>query len=675
MKKKQKHSSKRFHGSWLVLFIVVGLTAAAGASFEYFGHAATTCDQTFSSTTSLQTAVSAAGAAGQTICLTAGSYGSITLSGSHASNVTVEPAPTDSSGNALDPNGGGKVTFSSVKVNTNASHITIHNFYITGGVSLGTADSFIAIDHNDITGGGEGITNPSDVNCTALYVPFYSGCTSTVGISNITISGNKIHGYGSGGGEDAIHLNNWHHVTVTANEIYGLEESGNHTDALQSVWSGGDITFDHNYEHDNQAQGFFLNDGEVIGATITDNLFVRDNNLNQGERNIQILNTSGLVIRNNTSWANAADVLRATAANTYDSTVDHNVMQSFFNGCNCDDGRGQLPTNLTEDYDLFQSTPMTINSNNSPIALIMGVHSSLDAHPTFMCGSICGNGTKAGDDYRLASNPNGIGIDWAPSQYTYGPESDSGTSPPPDTTPPTVSISAPASGATVSGTTTLSASASDNVGVSSVQFKLDGANLGSADTTSPYSFSWDTTAVGNGSHTLTAVATDTSNNTATSTSVSVTVNNTTADTTPPTTTISSGPASSTTSTSASFSFTGSDNVTPAGSLTFQCSLDGGTYTACTSPKAYSGLSVGTHSFNVKATDAANNTDASPASQSWTITSGTAVTGDLDGDSHVTGHDLSILLSKYGTSYTLGEFDGGSIVEGHDLSILLSNYGK
>ena len=244
-----------------------------------------------------------------------------------------------------------------------------------------------------------------------------------------------------------------------------------------------------------------------------------------------------------------------------------------------------------------------------------------------------------------------------------------------DTTPPTVSISAPASGATVSGTTTLSASASDNVGVSSVQFKLDGANLGSADTTSPYSFSWDTTAVGNGSHTLTAVATDTSNNTATSTSVSVTVNNTTADTTPPTTTISSGPASSTTSTSASFSFTGSDNVTPAGSLTFQCSLDGGTYTACTSPKAYSGLSVGTHSFNVKATDAANNTDASPASQSWTITSGTAVTGDLDGDSHVTGHDLSILLSKYGTSYTLGEFDGGSIVEGHDLSILLSNYGR
>ena len=48
----------------------------------------------------------------------------------------------------------------------------------------------------------------------------------------------------------------------------------------------------------------------------------------------------------------------------------------------------------------------------------------------------------------------------------------------PDTTPPTVSMSAPADNATVSGAVTLSASASDNVGVAGVQFKLDGANLG-----------------------------------------------------------------------------------------------------------------------------------------------------------------------------------------------------
>src|SRR2546425_8968119 len=55
---------------------------------------------------------------------------------------------------------------------------------------------------------------------------------------------------------------------------------------------------------------------------------------------------------------------------------------------------------------------------------------------------------------------------------------------PPDTTPPTVSITAPAASATVAGTVTVSASATDNVGVVGVQFKLDGANVG-AEVTSP----------------------------------------------------------------------------------------------------------------------------------------------------------------------------------------------
>ena len=96
----------------------------------------------------------------------------------------------------------------------------------------------------------------------------------------------------------------------------------------------------------------------------------------------------------------------------------------------------------------------------------------------------------------------------------------------PDTTPPTVSITAPASGATVSGTAvTVSATASDNVGVAGVQFKLDGANLGAEDTTAPYSVTWNSTTATNGAHTLTALARDAANNMTTSAGVSVTVNN------------------------------------------------------------------------------------------------------------------------------------------------------
>jgi len=104
--------------------------------------------------------------------------------------------------------------------------------------------------------------------------------------------------------------------------------------------------------------------------------------------------------------------------------------------------------------------------------------------------------------------------------------------PAPDTTPPTISITSPSSGSTVSGTITVSATASDNVAVAGVQFKLDGANLGVEDTTSPYSISWNTTAVSNGSHTLTATARDTSGNQTTSNSITITVNNVIA-TTPP----------------------------------------------------------------------------------------------------------------------------------------------
>jgi len=94
----------------------------------------------------------------------------------------------------------------------------------------------------------------------------------------------------------------------------------------------------------------------------------------------------------------------------------------------------------------------------------------------------------------------------------------------PDTTPPSVSITFPIAGSAISCTVPVSANASDNVSVQSVQFKVDGAVIGT-DTTSPYSTSWDTLTVANASHSLTAVATDAVGNTAESSAVTVTVSN------------------------------------------------------------------------------------------------------------------------------------------------------
>ena len=65
---------------------------------------------------------------------------------------------------------------------------------------------------------------------------------------------------------------------------------------------------------------------------------------------------------------------------------------------------------------------------------------------------------------------------------------------PPTRRAPTVAVTAPAAGATVSNTVSVTANASDNTGVVGVQFKLDGANLGIEDSSAPYSVSWDTTA-------------------------------------------------------------------------------------------------------------------------------------------------------------------------------------
>ena len=96
-----------------------------------------------------------------------------------------------------------------------------------------------------------------------------------------------------------------------------------------------------------------------------------------------------------------------------------------------------------------------------------------------------------------------------------------------DTTPPTVSLTAPTTGSSVNGTVTITANASDNAGINGVQFALDGVNLGSAVTGGgpSYSYSWNTLTAANGSHTLSAVAMDLAGNTAASASISVTVYN------------------------------------------------------------------------------------------------------------------------------------------------------
>jgi hypothetical protein len=87
------------------------------------------------------------------------------------------------------------------------------------------------------------------------------------------------------------------------------------------------------------------------------------------------------------------------------------------------------------------------------------------------------------------------------------------------------------------------------------------------------------------------------------------------DTTPPDTTITEGPSGKSKKKTATFSFSGTDARAVA---SFHCRLDDGPFEACASPKAYSKLKKGRHTFEVRSVDAAGNADPTPATRTWKI---------------------------------------------------------
>ncbi len=193
-----------------------------------------------------------------------------------------------------------------------------------------------------------------------------------------------------------------------------------------------------------------------------------------------------------------------------------------------------------------------------------------------------------------------------------------------DTTPPTVSMIAPAAGATLFDIVPVAASASDNIGVAGVQLTLDGTNLGAELTTPPYAMNWNTISTPNGSHALAAVARDAAGNRTTAAAVTVTVNN---DLTPPTVAITAPANGATVSGSAvAVSATATDNV---GVVGVQFQLDGLSLGAELTTAPYSlswntvAAAAGSHALTAVARDAAGN-KTTAAAVTVSVTNTTAV---------------------------------------------------
>ncbi|HEX4464993.1 MAG TPA: right-handed parallel beta-helix repeat-containing protein [Solirubrobacterales bacterium] len=349
------------------------------------------CSHSFASLDEVQRALAKA-APHAVICLEDGDYGKLSLdAGTRPTRVTVRaehPAGATVEGAELA-----------------GDNLTLAGFVSTGGIQVMPGATGIAVEHNRVTGGGEGIE---------------AGPTDTTTVNDTRIVGNQLIGPF---GEDAIHLNRYHDsngdgigILIEGNEITGVRENGAHSDCLQTVWVGDHIVFRKNYLHDNRCQGFFVKDqaslggvsGPIHGIKVEDNLFLRNHEpcgkpLGPSECGqplyFQVAGPyTGFVMKNNTIWGDTVDSIAAFREGTgSDTRIEDNVIYR-----------------LWTDTDM---SPATLRNNTlCEREAAEGGSWPTPSGETVDCNLHFPN--AAADDYRLG---NGRGVDWAPAEEHYGP--------------------------------------------------------------------------------------------------------------------------------------------------------------------------------------------------------------------------------------------------------------
>ncbi len=335
--------------------------------------------------------------AGSTICVPGGSYPALTLSAARSDYVRIAAKP------------GETATFADLDFSSTASHIRLQGLHvngqisleeeaahhiditwswIVGGVRVAWGGHDVLIEHNDIRSpGGNGVELVSQQPVSGEPEP---GATPLPPVERVTIRGNKLHDINT----DAIFVTNYRDVLVEDNEISGLNETGQHTDALQSVWGGSRLTFRGNYVHDNHAQGFFIKDGQAKDLVVEDNLFVRTRDLWQISfyNSIPDRTPYGIRIVRNTVWSSNLPIIVDGTQNR--SVYIHN---NVFN-------------------DMFVEIPAARAHIDQSQNVIPG-----DGRRPGDVAGPAGFVNSAAGDYRLASPPFPAGVTWAVSDKLFGP--------------------------------------------------------------------------------------------------------------------------------------------------------------------------------------------------------------------------------------------------------------
>ena len=276
------------------------------------------------------------------------------------------------------------------------------------------------------------------------------------------------------------------------------------------------------------------------------------------------------------------------------------------------------PSNTNSAIFTFSGTDTLVNSTepkgdgtgsrsetDAPSALA-GFECRLDAGAWASCtsGITLNSLTQGSHTFDVRAKDANNNVDPSPASYTWVV----------DTVAPTTSLDSFPSNPSSSSSATLTFSAVDPApasGVAGFECKLDAGAYAAC--TSPANLS----GLSQGSHTFTVRSTDNAGNVSVETFYTWTV-----DAIAPDTQILSTPTDPSNSANATFTFSGTDSAI-ATVASFECQIDGGGYSACTSPKNYTGLTDASHTFQVRAKDTAGNVDPSPASYTWTISTGPA----------------------------------------------------
>ncbi len=333
-----------------------------------------------------------------------------------------------------------------------------------------------------------------------------------------------------------------------------------HSEVRNGLWnagifsSGSNITIQHSYIHDNGSwnnpseqhpggaasnldQGIYVGEGsniKILNNVISHNL-AQGLQIYPSPTNVLVANNT---IVNNGTWSvsgHGAGIVEEGSSSSV--TIINNIIANN-DGYDIHTAGSLSGSGNTASYNISWHNTAGVWNDSSGISLGNNLNvdpkfvSATDFHLQLGSPAIdAGTSTNAPNtDYADTSRPQGSGYDIGAYEYLSSTGS-------PDTTPPIVSITAPAQNATLSGTVRVSASASDNTGVTKIEFYLDNTLQQSGIATT---YSWDTTTASNAGHTLLVKAYDAAGSVGSSNSLAVTVSNApplapSADTTAPST--------------------------------------------------------------------------------------------------------------------------------------------